>query len=124
MSAYASYLGHVANIGTELELRVDRSVRAGLTLWGTDRVIDVVLTDPRTSKSLGIACQFHGGARYAGQLMVATMVDMASWPMRGIVAFEEDDVWGTYAGYFTATGRGVGLEHLGSWLKAYFALDS
>lgn len=78
----------VVELATSLRLKAETEVIAARRLWGARRYIDVVLTHEKTGKKLGIECKFQGGTGSAEEKIPATIKDLESWPIPGIVVIE------------------------------------
>src|SRR5262245_59263316 len=50
----------VVELALVLGLEARRQVRVGRRLWGAERRIDVVLTEPVSRRRLGLECKFQG----------------------------------------------------------------
>ncbi|MCX7681885.1 MAG: hypothetical protein N2508_07975 [Anaerolineae bacterium] len=49
----------VVDLAERLGLKVQTEVKAARRLWGSQRRIDVVVTDEKTGKRLGMECKFQ-----------------------------------------------------------------
>jgi hypothetical protein len=114
----------VAALGQKLELDVRSEVRVARRLWGAVRSIDVVLTRRDTGKTLGIECKYQGGGGSAEEKVPATIQDIATWPIPGIVVFGGDVFSQNMTAYFHSTGKAVALDELEPWLRLFFGLPS
>lgn len=112
----------VADLAKNLGLKVDTEVVAARRLWGAKRHIDVVVTQEKTGKNLGIECKFQGGSGSAEEKIPATVSDIESWPIPGIVVIDGEGFSSNMQGYLMATGKVVWFDDLKDWLKLYFAL--
>lgn len=112
----------VADLARGLGLKVEIEVTAARRLWGAKRHIDVVITQESTGKNLGIECKFQGGSGSAEEKIPATIQDIESWPIPGIVVIAGDGFSSNMQGYLMSTGRVVWLDDLQDWLRLYFAL--
>ena len=112
----------VEALGNALGLDIKREVRAGRRLWGKERRIDLVLTHLRSGKRLGVECKFQAGSGSADEKVPATISDIATWPIEGIVVFSGAGFDRTKS-YLYATGRAVELVDLEDWLRLYFGLE-
>jgi len=113
----------VSRLGIRLGLRVDGQVKVARRLWGAVRFVDVVLTDERTGRSLGIECKFQGGAGTAEEKLPATIQDIGAWPIPGILVFAGGGFSTHMTSYLYSTGKAVALDDLESWLRLYFGLS-
>jgi len=112
----------VVGLAMKLGLKVETEVTAARRLWGAKRHIDVVLTQEKTGKNLGVECKFQGGSGSAEEKIPATIKDIESWPIPGIVVIEGKGFSANMQGYLMATGKVVWFEDLEDWLRLYFAL--
>jgi hypothetical protein len=106
-----------------LGLDAREQVRVGRRLWGAERRIDVVITEPTSRRRLGVECKFQGGAGSAEEKVPATIQDIKAWPIPGIVVFSGEGFSATMRSYFISTGLAVELEDLEAWLRLFFGLD-
>jgi len=113
----------VAAIGTRLGLQVRRQVKVARRLWGAERRIDVVLTDPASRRSLGIECKAQSQKGSAEEKIPATIADIHAWPIQGLVVFEGLGFSENMKSYLLSTGKAVQLEDLEPWLRLYFGLE-
>lgn len=114
----------VAAIGSGLELQVKRQVKVGRRIWGAERHIDVVLTEPELRRSLGIECKWQGTRGTAEEKIPATIEDISAWPIEGIVCFAGPGFTANMRSFLLASGKAVELEDLEMWLRLYFSLDA
>jgi hypothetical protein len=112
----------VAALGIELGLKVESEVYVGRRIWGSRRRIDVVLKHPETRVSLGVECKFQATAGTAEEKLPATISDIKTWPIRGIVAFSGPGFSTNMVSYLLSTGMAVELPDLKKWLELYFGL--
>lgn len=112
----------VADLARTLGLKVNIEVIAARRLWGAKRHIDVVITQEKTGKNLGIECKFQGGSGSAEEKIPATVKDIESWPIPGIVVIDGEGFSKNMQGYLMATGKVIWFADLNNWLKLYFAL--
>lgn len=114
----------VKQLAERIGLSVRTEVRVGRRLWGAERRIDVVLTDPSTRRMLGIECKYQGGAGSAEEKIPATVADIAAWPIPGIVVIGGSGFSANMRQYLISTGKAVDFEDLEDWLRLYFALPA
>jgi hypothetical protein len=112
----------VRDLAALLDLEVRVEVRVGRRLWGAVRRIDVVVTDPRTARRLGIECKFQGEKGTAEEKIPAIVADIAAWPIPGIVVIDGDGFSANMRQYLISTGKAVELEDLEGWLRLFFGL--
>lgn len=112
----------VATMGAELGLRVQRQVKLGRRLWGAERRIDLVFTDPTTRRTLGVECKFQRTSGTAEEKLPAVLADMDSWPMRGLLVFAGPGFSANLKHFLYSTGKAADLADLRQWLVLYFGL--
>lgn len=113
-----------AALAQRLGLRTREEVKVGRRLWGAVRSIDVVLTDPNTSKMLGVECKAQGTGGSAEEKIPAIIQDIAAWPIHGIVVFAGPGFSQNMRAYLHSTGRAIAFEDLKSYLELFFAISS
>ncbi len=113
----------VVKAASDLGLTARKEVKVGRRLWGAERRIDVVATEPETRLSLGIECKFQGGPGTAEEKIPATINDMEAWPIRGILVFSGDGFSQNMRSFLYSTGKAIDLEDLDGWLKLYFGIS-
>ncbi len=115
--------GAVMEVGQTLGLEASKEVYVGRRLWGAKRMIDVVLTHPATRQRLGVECKYQGTAGTAEEKIPATIEDIRSWPIQGIVVFAGSGFSPNMKAYLVSTGKAVELPDLEVWLRLYFGLE-
>ena len=113
----------VAAMRRELGLQVRRQVKVGRRIWGAERHIDVVLTEPELRRSLGIECKWQSTRGTAEERIHAQIEDIGAWPIQGIVCFAGPGFSPNMRSFLIASGKAVELEDLEMWLRLYFSLD-
>lgn len=113
----------VAALAESLGLQVKSQVRVGRRLWGAERRIDLVLTEPTTRRRLGIECKFQGGPGSAEEKVPTTVKDIEAWPIPGIVVFAGQGFSESMRTYLLSSGKAVELEDLEPWLRLFFGLE-
>jgi len=113
----------VAALARSLGLETRMQVKVGRRLWGAERRIDIVLTEPVTRKRLGIECKFQAVAGTAEEKIPTTIQDIASWPIAGLVVFSGEGFSHAMKGFLVSSGRAVEYSDLESWLRLFFGLD-
>ena len=114
--------GDVRRVAEELGLAVRRQVRVARRLWGAERKIDLVLTEPSSRRSLGIECKFQRTRGTAEEKLPATIADIAAWPIPGLVVFHGEGFSGNLRQYLYSTGKAVALDELEEWLRLFFGI--
>ncbi len=107
-----------ANLG--LEARVQ--FRMGKRIWGADRRIDVILTNPEDRNRLGIECKYQGVQGSAEEKIPAIINDIAAWPIRGVVVFAGDGLSANMKSFLIASGKAPHLSDLTPYLQLFFGL--
>jgi hypothetical protein len=112
----------VAALAERLGLEVRRQVKVGRRLWGAERRIDVVATEPQSRRRLGLECKFQSVPGTAEEKIPTTIQDIAAWPIPGIVVFAGEGFSPYMRSFLIASGRAVELESLEAWLRLFFGL--
>ncbi len=112
----------VVALAERLGLEVRRQVKVGRRLWGAERRIDVVATEPVSRRRLGLECKFQGVPGTAEEKIPTTIQDIAAWPIPGIVVFSGEGFSPYMRSFLIASGRSVELEDLEPWLRLFFGL--
>lgn len=113
----------VAELALSLRLVVDREVAVGRRLWGSQRIIDLILTDPSSQRRLGIECKYQHSSGSAQDKIPAVVSDIASWPIEGIVAYDGPGFSRNMRVYLDSTGKAITYDDLEVWLRLYFGLE-
>lgn len=112
----------VADLAENLGLKAETEVTAARRLWGAKRRIDVVLTDSKTTKKLGIECKYQAIGGSAEEKIPATIQDITSWPIPGIVVIDGEGFSENMQGYLMSSGKVVWFDDLEDWLRLYFGI--
>ncbi|WP_169238173.1 PD-(D/E)XK nuclease superfamily protein [Candidatus Roseilinea sp. NK_OTU-006] len=112
----------VVALAETLGLKAQTEVKAGRRLWGQRRYIDVVITDEKSGKRLGVECKFQATPGTAEEKIPATIQDMEHWPIEGIVVIDGKGFSKNMQGYLMSTGKVVWFSDLKDWLSLYFGL--
>ncbi len=110
-----------------LGLGVAAEVKVGRRIWGAQRYIDVVVTEPSAfggKRKLGLECKYQGTAGTAEEKIPATLSDIKAWPIRGLVVFAGPGFSHNMRGYLISTGAAVEFDDLADWLKLYFSVEA
>jgi hypothetical protein len=113
----------VIALGESLGLAATAQFKCGRRIWGAERFIDVVLTDPRTRQRVGLECKYQGSQGSAEEKVPAIVQDIAAWPISGLVVFSGTGFSANMRSFLLASGRAVELEDLESWLRLFFGID-
>ncbi len=112
----------VAQIAEELGLYVRHQVKVGKRIWGSERRIDLVVTETDTRQSLGIECKYQGSFGTAEEKIPTTIDDISAWPIPGIVVISGAGFSANMRSFLYATGKVVDLEDVDTWLTLFFSL--
>lgn len=112
----------VVSLAENLGLKADTEVKAARRLWGQRRFIDVVMTDEKSGKRLGIECKYQSTGGTAEEKIPATIQDIAHWPIPGIVVIDGEGFSTNMQGYLMSTGKVVWFDELEDWLRLYFGV--
>ncbi|HEY3496096.1 MAG TPA: PD-(D/E)XK nuclease superfamily protein [Polyangiaceae bacterium] len=112
----------VVDLALRLGLEARRQVKVGRRLWGAERRIDVVLTEPSSRRRLGLECKFQSVTGSAEEKIPTTIQDIAAWPIPGIVVFSGDGFSPYMRSFLIASGKAVELPDLEAWLRLFFGL--
>ena len=113
---------NVVALAQRLGLKAETEVKAARRLWGQRRYIDVVITDQKTGKRLGIECKYQATSGTAEEKIPATIQDIDHWPIPGIVVIDGEGFSSNMQGYLMSTGKVLWYEELEEWLRLYFGL--
>jgi hypothetical protein len=113
----------VVAVGKNLGLEAREQYQCGRRIWGAVRMIDVVLTDPKSRRRLGVECKFQGTAGSAEEKIPAIIQDIAAWPIPGLVVFSGPGFSTNIKSFLVASGRAVDFDDLDPWLRLFFSLD-
>ena len=112
----------VVDLGERLGLSTAEEVAVGRRLWGSKRRIDVVLTHVDTRRSLGIECKVQTTKGSAEEKIPATILDIAAWPIPGIVVFTGQGFSSEFRSYLHSSGKAVEFADLEDWLRLFFRI--
>jgi hypothetical protein len=112
----------VIEVARRLGLLVRHQVKVGKRIWGADRHIDVVITEPESRQSLGVECKYQGSQGSAEEKIPTTINDIDAWPIPGIVVIYGGGFSDRMRAYLYSTGKVVDLEDLETWLTLFFSL--
>lgn len=113
----------VVRKANELNLDAREQFKCGRRIWGAERRIDVIVTEPVSRKRLGIECKAQDSKGTAEEKIVATMQDMNAWPIAGLLVFSGDGFSDKMKSFMLASGKAVDFEDLEPWLRLFFGLD-
>ena len=112
----------VVAIGLDLGLQAREQFKLGRRIWGAERRIDVILTNPTDRKRLGVECKYQGTTGSAEEKVPAIVQDIAAWPIPGIVVFSGEGFSPYMRSFLISSGKSVELEDLEAWLRLFFGL--
>jgi len=113
----------VCELGNRLGLDVHEQFKVARRIWGAERRIDVILKDPKTSKTLGVECKFQSVGGTAEEKIPSTIQDINAWPIDGLVVFTGAGFTENMKAFLISTGKAVELGDLEPWLRLYFGLS-
>ena len=113
----------VMEVASALGLQCREQFRCGRRIWGAERRIDVVVTNPHDRRRLGLECKYQGTSGSAEEKIPTTIQDIAAWPIPGIVVFAGDGFSPNMRAFLIASGKAVELPDLEAWLRLYFGLE-
>jgi hypothetical protein len=112
----------VIALATKLGLECRREVQVGRRIWGARRRIDVIVTHPKSRVTLGLECKFQQDRGTADEKIPATILDIAAWPIPGLVVFAGEGISDNIRAYLHSTGKAVAFEDLESWMRLFFGI--
>ncbi len=113
----------VVALGGVLGLSAREQFKCGRRIWGAERFIDVVLTEPSSRRRLGVECKFQRVPGNAEEKIPAVIQDIGAWPIPGIVVFGGEGFSANIRSFLTSSGRAVDVVDLEPWLRLFFGLD-
>jgi len=122
-TSHNELLRSVCEIVESLQLIARRKVWIGRTIWGSNRTIDVIASDPETGERLGIQCRYQGKSGTTYEKIPAQIDDMRAWPIRGVVVLAGEGFAEDFKGFLRATGHAIELDELDVWLRVFFGRD-
>ncbi len=115
-------IAKIVELAKGLGLETKEEYNVAKRIWGSNRSIDIILRDPKTSKVLGIECKFQKTPGTIEEKLPATIEDIKAWPMSGIVVYGGEGITVNMKSYLVSTGKALEFDELDSWLKLYFGL--
>jgi hypothetical protein len=88
----------VIALATNLGLECRREVQVGRRIWG--------------ARNRGTA----------DEKIPATILDIAAWPIPGLVVFAGEGISANIRAYLHSTGKAVAFEDLESWMRLFFGI--
>jgi hypothetical protein len=113
----------VVALANALGLDAREQFRCGRRIWGAERRIDVVLTNPIDRKRLGVECKYQASQGSAEEKIPTTIQDIAAWPIPGIVVFSGEGFSPLMRSFLVASGKAIEFADLQAWLRLFFGLD-
>lgn len=113
----------VCQLGTKLGLEVREQFKVARRLWGAERRIDVILKDPKTTKTLGVECKFQSVLGTAEEKIPSIIQDIEAWPIDGLVVFSGAGFTTNMKSFLISTGKAIELSDLEPWLRLFFGLE-
>ena len=112
----------VVALAGSLGLDAHTQFKMGRRIWGAERKIDIVLTNPKDSRRLGVECKYQGVQGSAEEKIPSTIQDIDAWPIKGIVVFAGEGLSANMRAFLLASGKSVHLEDLKAYLQLFFGL--
>ena len=97
---------------------VETHQRIGSRVWGTPRVIDVVLGRPGGGRRFGIECRFDSGRGIEAERAMMLAADLIDWPLDGVIAVAGAG-FDRYMGLLRTGGQVIQLDELTELLPLY-----
>jgi len=113
----------VVALGRDLGLEAREQFRLGRRIWGAERRIDVILTNPDDRRRLGIECKYQGTMGTAEEKVPAVVQDLGAWPIPGLVVFGGEGFSNHMRGFLIGTGKAIHVDDLEPWLRLFFGLE-
>lgn len=113
----------VVEIAKQLDLETREQYKCGRRIWGAERRIDVVVTEPKSRRRLGIECKAQDSKGTAEEKIVATIQDMDAWPIAGLLVFSGEGFSDKMRSFMIASGKAAELADLEAWLRLFFGLE-
>lgn len=101
-------------------LTAERNINIGRTIWGANRKIDVLISEPNTGERLGVICRYQEASGTTYEKIPADADDIRAWPIRGIVVFAGPGFAGEISAFLRATGVAISLDELDVWARLFF----
>ena len=112
----------VVALACSLGIQTHAQFKMGRRIWGAERRIDVILTNPKDGKRLGVECKYQGVQGSAEEKIPATVQDIGAWPIKGIVVFAGEGLSANMRAFLIASGKAVHLDDLQPYLQLFFGL--
>lgn len=112
----------VVELAVGLGLDAQEQYRCGRRIWGAERRIDVIITEPLSRRRLGVECKAQDNKGTAEEKIVATIQDMDAWPISGLLVFSGEGFSDKMKSFMIASGKATEFEDLESWLRLFFGL--
>jgi len=110
----------VAALARDLGFDVLGQLRLGARVWGAPRRIDLSLGYPGRP-FLGIECKFQGSRGSIEEKCIATLVDMDTWPIDGIMTWTGGGYSLHFREWLMKQPNAVHFDNLPEWLESWKA---
>lgn len=110
-------------LAESLGLEVREQVKVARRIWGAERRIDLVLTNPEDHRRLGLECKFQSSAGSAEEKIPLILQDIQAWPIPGLIVFTGEGFSDNMRAFLVASGKAVDLSDLEDWLRLFFGLE-
>lgn len=108
---------------SEAYLVFRENIPAGITIYGSQRVIDLVLCSysmDNHSKCCGISFSNQNVSGTAERKIPLVLDDMKKWPIDGIVIIDGEGFSPTFENFLYSTGKVFREQDAYDWLTLYF----
>lgn len=110
-------------LALSLGLDARREFRLGRRLWGAERRIDILLTNPTTRERVGIECKAQNSSGSVEEKLISTLIDIDHWPMRGLVVLDGEGFSIAMRNHAIGSGKAIDFAELEQWLRIFFKLE-
>jgi hypothetical protein len=110
----------VADLCKTLGFEVQGQTTLGKRLWGTSRKVDLTLGYPGRP-FLGIECKMQRSRGSVEEKCVATLLDIKTWPIHGILVYHGPGFSRPMRGYLGRQEHAVRFDDLTKWLEKWKA---
>jgi hypothetical protein len=111
----------VSSLAIAMRLGVREHFKLGRRIWGATRYIDRVIEDER-HRRVGVECKWQQSQGSAEEKVLATIADLATWPIRGIIVLDGQGFSEAMVLHVLGTGKAVLFEDLETWLRLFFEM--
>lgn len=112
----------ICELGQKLGLDVRKNVKAGETIWTTERRVKIVLkreVEGQPKKILGVDCVCQHGPGTAYVKAPTKLMDIKQYPFPGVLVYTGPGIPEKFKGVLSSFGA-VALENFETWLRQFF----